>query len=117
MTKAVHILCAVVMLSLGFAHKPAQAVAPFDSFDSAYLLPDGTYADICVEGTSHELPGPGLVCEACLLASYILVPTPDNASWLVASFDWLSNPLVSHVAVAGSKAVARPNSRGPPLTV
>lgn len=76
------IFCTMLMLSLGFAHKPVLA-APVAAFDEAYRLPDGSFAEICSQHFSQTQSPHGkhnrdtiLFCEACLLASSILLPTP-----------------------------------------
>lgn len=81
------IICAVLLLSLGFAHKPVHAQPLSDPTNSYYLLPDGTYAELCIEDVDHGKPQKswlGSGCDACRLASGIALPAPpaDIASRL-----------------------------------
>lgn len=80
---AVRVLCAIALLSVGFAHKvpvvfPEQ-VAPAEL--AAYVLPDGTLPDICLtmehgsDDQDHAYSGD---CEACRLSATILLPQPAD---------------------------------------
>ncbi|MBP1846783.1 hypothetical protein J2046_005061 [Rhizobium petrolearium] len=112
------IFCAVVLLSLGFAHQPVQAGAPLDSYSEAYRLPDGTFADICAEDVHHKRqPAARPVCEVCLLASSIILPPPADEAWLASEPAFLINPLRQFSQLLGTTAVARPKSRAPPLSI
>ncbi|MBW6424703.1 hypothetical protein KX729_24935 [Rhizobium sp. XQZ8] len=113
------IFCAVVLFSLGFAHQPVQA-APSDSYSEAYRLPDGTFADICSEG-GHALGDHGKqpfakpLCEVCLLSASVILPPPDDETWLIGERALLENPLPQFFALSGSTATERPKSRAPPF--
>lgn len=82
------ILCAVALLSVGFAHRPALATQP-SAFELAqYVLPDGTIADLClndvVDGkVKHVMP---TKCEACRIGSAILMPAPADLAGVVLAF-------------------------------
>ena len=121
------IFCAVLMLSLGFAHKPVAAMAaPASLLDEAYRLPDGSFAEIC-EGhagvqiihengkTTDHSGKTSLFCEACLLAASILLPTPDTTSWARAHFAWLVNRPPLYLASALDFDHQRPKARAPPI--
>lgn len=119
------IFCATLMLSLGFAHKPALAIAPAVVLDESYRLPDGSFAEICLGHTggsnaSHTKDGPAhsgdaiLFCEACLLASSILLPMPDTEGWLKTDFAWLDNRLSSDWSFRSVLTIQKPAARGPP---
>ncbi|NSZ62770.1 hypothetical protein G6L11_06620 [Agrobacterium tumefaciens] len=123
--KMLRIFCAVLMLSLGFAHKPALAAAPAVLLDESYRLPDGTFAEICLGhsggiNASHPNDGPAhssdaiLFCEACLLASSILLPVPDAAGWLRTEFAWLDNRLTAEWDFRSVQTIRKPSARGPP---
>ncbi len=123
--KMLRIFCAMLMLSLGFAHKPALAAAPAVALDESYRLPDGTFAEICLGHSggvdaSHAKDGPAhssdaiLFCEACLLASSILVPAPDATSWLRNEFAWLDNRLSAEWNFLSVLPIRKPSARGPP---
>jgi hypothetical protein len=79
----VRILCAVALLSVGFAHRPAVSAAELTPIELAqYRLPDGTLPVLCVtertpDGKEHSkayMPG----CEACRISAAILLPTPPT---------------------------------------
>lgn len=119
------IFCATLMLSLGFAHKPALATTPDVVLDESYRLPDGTFAEICLghangESAAHTKDGPAhssdaiLFCEACLLASSILLPMPDTESWLKTEFAWLDNRLSAEWSFRPVLTIQKPAARGPP---
>lgn len=125
MEKMLRIFCATLMLSLGFAHKPALAAAPAVALDESYRLPDGTFAEICLGhgngvNASHTREGPAhsgdaiLFCEACLLASSILLPMPDTAGWLKTEFAWLDNRLPAEWSFRSVLTIQKPAARGPP---
>lgn len=126
--RILRIVCAALMLSLGFAHKPVNATPVAIQQDEAYRLPDGTFADICSDhaaGAStvdgHGLPAhsdvaTALFCEACLLASSILVPVPDENSWLRTRFVWLSNDLRSEGTIQKIHHTERAKARAPPVS-
>lgn len=114
------IFCAMLLLSLSFGHKPAVALAPLDSYDEAYRLPDGTFAEICAEGEhvgtnqGHDFSGVLRLCEACLLAGSIVLPPPDDGSWRVDQRAFVENPLRPVFRHVSAKAVERPRTRAPP---
>ncbi|OHV81515.1 hypothetical protein [Rhizobium sp. LCM 4573] len=112
--KLLRILCAAVLLSLGFAHQPVIAAAPLASYDEAYRLPDGTFAEICTEGGHRELPAAKPVCEACLLAGSIILPPPSDEAWLARKQASLFSPLTGEAPILGGRSLIRPNSRAPP---
>lgn len=69
------IVCAMLLVVLGFAHKPVSA-SPYETADLAiYALPDGSVASLCLadqDGKQGMHVDRG--CEACRLASGITVP-------------------------------------------
>ncbi|WP_236776536.1 hypothetical protein [Agrobacterium tumefaciens] len=125
MERVLRIFCAALMLSLGFAHKPVLAAAPTVSLDESYRLPDGTFAEICLGhgdgvNVSHGKDDPAhsgdamLFCEACLLASSILLPIPDTEGWLRSEFSWLDNRLTAEWGFRSVLTIQKPAARGPP---
>ncbi len=79
---AVRMLCAIALLSVGFAHKvPVVFPAEVAAADlAAYVLPDGTLPDICLttehgSDQDHAYSGD---CEACRLGASILLPQPAD---------------------------------------
>ncbi|WP_165130708.1 hypothetical protein [Rhizobium rhizoryzae] len=76
------IVCAIALLLVGLSHKPLSVLAnrltPAEL--AAYTLPDGTVPVLCLPSEddaskkhSHDF---GTGCEACRLASAILLPAP-----------------------------------------
>jgi hypothetical protein len=127
-TTILRVFCATLMLSLGFAHKPVAAMAaPAIAFDEAYRFPDGSFAEICATHADVDTPHktsksdhsgmPLLFCEACLLASSILLPTPDTTSWVRAHFAWLDNRPTLNLAPSRSVDDHRPRARAPPVSL
>ena len=124
--KGLRVFCAVLMLSLGFAHQPVSAATSVPAIDESYRLPDGSFAEICFGhdgsvsiqhgGTDkgHAPVGVGLFCEACLLASSILLPVPVETSWLKTSFIWFDNKVESESGLVDRSSVERPRARAPP---
>ena len=109
------IFCAALLLSLGFAHKPLYATPSADPTSSYYLLPGGTFAGLCIGNVDQGKPGKSWIgCEACRLASNIVLPAPpcDHATVSRRLLD------VEFPFRAGfpDRAVPRPGSpvRGPP---
>jgi hypothetical protein len=113
------IACAALLLSLGFAHKPLYAQPSSDPASSYYVLPDGSFADLCIDGVDRGKPGKhwlGSGCEACRLASGFLLPPPaDSAavSSIVHSVAFHSPPDFFN------RTIERPGSpvRGPPSII
>lgn len=125
--RLLRIFCALLMLSLGFAHKPVQAIAaPTAAYDEAYRLPDGTFAEICADHAGYQPAGHDkgrhsgdaiLFCEACLLASSILVPVPDDSSWLRTHFAWLENKRFYKAQPVSALPSLLANARAPPAYI
>ncbi|MEN9895744.1 MAG: hypothetical protein RIR97_1596 [Pseudomonadota bacterium] len=114
----VRILCAIALLSVGFAHKPVMAFAAPLSENAAYQLPDGSFADLCIADASgnHKGKMTDHGCEACRLSASILVPTaPANASDILRIS---SDILVSERPESIRHRLYPPNSgpRAPPIS-
>ena len=79
------ILCAVGLLFVAFAHKPAVAAGPGPAELAAYVLPDGSMADLCINDTVDNKikPAPGAKCEACRIAGATLLPAPADRAGTV----------------------------------
>ncbi len=83
------ILCAVALLSVGFAHRPAMAANVPSAVELAqYVLPDGTMPDLCLDGMvdgkeKHAAP---LKCEACRIAGSLLMPSPADLAGVPLAF-------------------------------
>ncbi|ANK85888.1 MULTISPECIES: hypothetical protein [Rhizobium] len=118
-TLFLRMLCALGLLLLGFAHQAPQAIAS-DGYDAAaYMLPDGTFASLCVTVKEAEGKTVGFKpnCEACRLSASVILPTPDACSWLERKLASLVNAPIEAAAVAGVSAVSRANSRAPPSLI
>ena len=83
---ALRLFCAALLLSLGLAHRPVVAAHLLfpDHHSEEYRLPDGSFADICLEShtDSQEDQHPHGVllglCEACILAGAIILPVAND---------------------------------------
>ncbi|MBB4478209.1 hypothetical protein [Rhizobium etli] len=118
-TLFLRMLCALSLLLLGFAHQAPQAAAS-DGYDAAdYMLPDGSFASLCV--TVRDTGGKTVAfkpnCEACRLSASVILPTPDAGSWLERKLASLGNAPIEIAAFAGASAVSRANSRAPPSLI
>lgn len=110
------ILCAMLLVMLGFAQKPIDASAAPLPVSANYVLPDGSVASLCLPGGVGEKHATvSGSCEVCRLVSGIVVPAaPADAV-----------PVIAVVAVAGfvvaaalpSADIFPPNAppRGPPM--
>lgn len=109
------LLCAIAVLSLGMAHTPQRLVAA--TLESAsLLLPDGTFADLCIGDKSQPHPAGDMAkCEACRIGAATLLPLPGDQSWLIDTFPCLDNRLSDGVSYATTDAISLPRSRGPPM--
>lgn len=72
---ALRMFCAMLLVSLAFAHRPAMAAPVMDM--ASYVLPDGSVSSLCLPGEDgkqdkHVDRG----CEACRIASSIAMPLP-----------------------------------------
>lgn len=82
------LLCVLALLFLGFAHKPPQIIGDLTVAEAAaYLLPDGTFPQICDESgdVAAQKGGHGPLhtashCEACLISATSLLPPPPGVS-------------------------------------
>ncbi|AGS22032.1 hypothetical protein [Rhizobium etli] len=118
-TLLLRMLCALGLLLLGFVHQAPQAIAS-DGYDAAaHMLPDGTFASLCVTVKEAEGTTVGFKpnCEACRLSASVILPMPDAGSWLERKLASLANALIETAAVAGVSAVSRANSRAPPSLI
>lgn len=116
-SKVLRSLCALLFLSLGFAHQPVQASAPMEAYSEQYRLPDGSFADICAESHKDHEPVTLPKCEVCRLASSMDLPAPVGGLAPPRVRVSLGNPLRVATFHLGFMALARPTSRGPPLTI
>lgn len=80
---ALRLFCAVLLVALGFAHRPVSAM-PRDI--SAYALPDGSFPTICIPENGDSRTGKDMSqrCEACRVAGAVALPSPPCESADVA---------------------------------
>ncbi|MCZ4092795.1 hypothetical protein [Sinorhizobium psoraleae] len=121
---AVRVLAAFALVFLSFAHKPALSKAPNPAVAADYLLPDGTFADICfgTEGIDHDTgqdksSGIAPICEACRLAGSVLLPAPPEQGAPAENGNWLAKAPIGNAEVALAPLRLLPPSRGPPTFV
>lgn len=82
----VRILCALALLFLGFAHRPAVEADVRDVAALAYQLPDGTQPDLCVPQGPEKLKFSYPACDACRLTAAVILPdAPDVAAYPAGS--------------------------------
>lgn len=110
------IFCAMVFLSIGFAHRTPAAVAT-DVQSLAYVLPDGSFADLCIADHGQKHAKPATDCEACRLAASVILPEPSNESWLLSQFASLGEIAPAEQTTRSAHLLDRPRLRGPPLSV
>ncbi|WP_337184847.1 hypothetical protein [Shinella sp.] len=111
------ILCALALLSVGFAHQPASAARPGAILLSQYVLPDGTIGDLClndhVDGKVRHDAAPK--CEACRIGGAMLLPQPADPAGTVLAFRTASvRPLVGQAVDARRERPGAP-PRAPPF--
>lgn len=118
---AVRLFAAFALLFLSFAHKPVLAERLNPALGSEHLLPDGTFADICfgTEGVDHnhgrgKAPLRAAMCEACRLATSVLLPEPPADSTPAENGNWLVEPLPIEAQATRTPLRLLPPSRGPP---
>lgn len=92
---AVHMLCMLALVAIGFAHKvPTVSASPLTPSEiAAYTLPDGTLPVLCISDQAvsdhshehkHKTDGG---CEACRISASFLLPLPTDTVGLAAKLD------------------------------
>lgn len=115
-TKILRIVCAMVFLSVGFAHRTPAAIAA-DVQSVVYSLPDGTFADLCIADRGQKHANPAGDCEACRLAGAVILPSPSDQSWLVSQFASLGAIAAAESPGRSRHLLDRLRLRGPPPSV
>jgi hypothetical protein len=110
------IVCAVLLLSLGFAHRPVVSLGAPDVKQAAFALPNGQFADLCITAPGETQPAKAVWhgCDACRIAGGALLPPPPSAlaiGALVAAECMFPPGTARHIS-----DIRRPGSpvRGPP---
>ena len=114
--RALGVLCALALLVLSFAHLPGFAAPSASGRTAEYMLPDGSFASLCLTHHDTEEPLAALACELCCLTSATYLPLPDGTT-LAHGHASLANAPALVAAIAGGTAIARPRSRSPPASV
>nr|WP_316652236.1 hypothetical protein [uncultured Gellertiella sp.] len=80
----VRLVCALALLSVGFAHRMPmpQADTPYEM--AAFGLPDGTLPVLCLPGSTGDTHKDKTVadksCEACRISASVLLHTPAETT-------------------------------------
>jgi hypothetical protein len=119
---ALRILCAASMFSLGLSHQALSAIrfTPTAHLEEQYRLPDGTFSVICEgnhgvdDGSSGNHTDLAPRCEACILASSLLIPTGDDNVWLITHFTSLGNIRFYRSEGEATHTATNYNARAPP---
>jgi hypothetical protein len=109
-------LCALALVLVGFAHRPAEAAPPAaDAALAAYLAAGGTLDDLCLDAGGDGGTLSHADCPACTLAKTIA--PPPVAAGLAAPAPCAAARLATpdRPALAGHTPRAPP-ARGPPAT-
>lgn len=111
------IFCAVGLLFVGFAHRPAVAAGSGPAELAAYVLPDGTTADLCINDTvdNKAKPAPGAKCEACRIAGATLLPAPADLAGTILAFRRAVLPVLMAEALPARREWPGARPRAPPV--
>lgn len=111
------ILCAVGLLFVGFAHWPAVATGAGPVELAAYVLPDGTTADLCINDTvdNKARPARGAKCEACRIAGAMLLPAPADLAGTILAFRRVALPAPVEEALPAKRERPGALPRAPPF--
>jgi len=118
-------LAALALLFLSFAHQPVIARVLPPQIAAAYVLPDGSVAEICFgldglgaeggRGGHHDGRAP--VCEACRLSATAILPPPSDTGYLPVRSnefcvrkDKIKAPVIVHPRLL-------PPAQGPPASL
>lgn len=115
-TIILRIFCAMLFLSVGFAHRtPAAIAANVQSL--TYALPDGTFSDLCIADQRQKHATPIADCDACRLAGAVLLPEPPDQSWLIDRSQSLGVIAPAESVHGSGHLLEHPRLRGPPVSV
>ncbi|WP_019954980.1 hypothetical protein [Yoonia vestfoldensis] len=113
--RAVSLLCAMALVMVAFAHRPADSGHGLtDPQIASYLALGGSLADLCLSDLPREDGAPHADCPSCTLAKSLALAPAD----LDASGDLVGS--VAQVAIADratprGQAPRAPPARGPPF--
>jgi hypothetical protein len=113
--KLLRLFCALLLVALGFAHKPVPAFAAGPVPGPVYALPDGSIADICYgdEAGSAKKHALDQGCDACRLAASTILPIVEIDAH-VPQPDLRSAPLAWDAAFQRLLLPPSASPRGPP---
>ena len=84
-------LCALALMLVGFSHQvPAYARSTLPVDIASFALPDGSLPDLCLPGDDDAHKGKAVFdtgCEACRIASAILLPAPSDTVGIAVRHD------------------------------
>lgn len=111
------ILCALILVFSVLAQPPAGAAMPVMPEMAAYVLPDGSFADLCLTG--HDTPdGKGgtssHACQSCCLAAPVALPTPQALQGRLLSGIYAPSQLAVELLLARPVLLAGLGPRAPP---
>ena len=122
--KGVHILCALALFTIGFAHRvPVAGVGFAETEISAYMMPDGSLPNLC-HTLDHdgEKPHPDrhaltLVCEVCRIVAGILLPQPADLTGVALVIKTAEGFVADNTASRPPVLLAAAAPRAPPFSV
>lgn len=113
-SKAVSLLCAVALVLVAFAHRPAEAEPPAaDPQIAAYLALGGSLDDLCLTGEAEHDHDRHADCPACTIAKAMALAPACVAPRPVAVWSGARAAWPSTLVLTGHGPRARP-ARGPP---
>ncbi len=89
----VRMLCALSLLLVAYAHRPldlTDAASSYSNVDvTAFILPDGTLPELCLDDEKSGHHSAANHCEACRIVSSVDLPSPFDGyvvtRWFVAA--------------------------------
>lgn len=87
---AARLLCALVLIISALIQQPAAAM-PIAPNTTAYVLPDGSFADLCLTGHDDADGKGGAIghgCQSCCLVAPADLPAPHAIAAPPLSFAW-----------------------------
>jgi hypothetical protein len=110
---AVAALYALALLVVGVVHRPLVVQPMAVAIAAAYILPDGTIPDLCLDGHSGSGSERGrALCDACLLTAAPGLETAGAA--MPAPSAHASTVSLAADGLEGGRSTYRATSRGPP---
>ncbi len=111
------ILCALILVFSVLAQPPAGASMPVMPEMAAYVLPDGSFADLCLTGHDAQDGKGGTsshACQSCCLAAPVALPTPQAFQGRFSSEIFVRSSLAAELLLARPVLLAGLGPRAPP---